>query len=280
MQRPSKLQEMAEKFAKRFPDKTLLEYTNSRSPCKILCPVHGEQVSASYTSIYNSKHGCPECGKAATKEAVKLTTAAYHAKNREKLQTLKTAESVVGTQNVESVIAAGMAALNAAKNGQLPFESNLTMNTGIFETWSKPEDLDPDSYVFIPYYKDIKLAAGGGRINSDDTTEPFRLPFGRATLRRKGIMVDNAVCCTVEGDSMDPVLPDGTTVGVDTAATTIRDGKMYAIDQGGLSRIKLLSREPNNQVRIRSYNMGYQDEVVPLDSIRVIGQVFWWSVLP
>jgi phage repressor protein C with HTH and peptisase S24 domain len=81
---------------------------------------------------------------------------------------------------------------------------------------------------------------------------------------------------------MEPVLPDGAVVGVDTSKTGIKDGQMYAIDQDGLLRVKLLYRLPNG-IRVRSFNRDeYADEDYfyhEANKINIIGQVFWYSVL-
>ena len=108
----------------------------------------------------------------------------------------------------------------------------------------------------------------------------FKLRFSRATLRRQGVQYENAVCVVADGNSMEPVIPNGATVGIDTGNKTIRDGSIYAINHGGLLRIKLLYNMPNNQIKIRSYNTDeYDDEIADLNEVSVIGKVFWYSVL-
>ncbi|EFA28935.1 prophage LambdaSo, transcriptional regulator, Cro/CI family, partial [Haemophilus influenzae HK1212] len=106
------------------------------------------------------------------------------------------------------------------------------------------------------------------------------LRFSKATLRKQGVQYENAVCVIADGNSMEPVIPDGTTVGIDLGNKTIRDGKIYAINHGGLLRIKLLYNMPNEQVKIRSYNTEeHPDEIAELQDISVLGKVFWYSVL-
>lgn len=78
---------------------------------------------------------------------------------------------------------------------------------------------------------------------------------------------------------MEPVLPDGTTVGIDTACTAIKDGKMYAIDHDGQLRVKVLYRAPGSGLRLSSYNRSeHPDETYDadyvVDNIRIIGKVF------
>lgn len=80
---------------------------------------------------------------------------------------------------------------------------------------------------------------------------------------------------------MEPVILDGATVGVDTENTAIVDGKIYAIAiDDELLRVKLLYRLANGQVRVRSFNREeYEDETYDLKDIKVLGRVFWYSVL-
>lgn len=115
-------------------------------------------------------------------------------------------------------------------------------------------------------------------------TNGRKLRFGKRTLQKKNIDPQAACCVPVNGNSMEPVLPDGSTVGVDTADTQIQDGKMYAIDHDGQLRVKLLYRTPGAGLRLRSYNSDeHPDERyeahIAEQHIRVIGKVFWYSVL-
>ncbi|MGF7452735.1 XRE family transcriptional regulator [Pasteurella bettyae] len=157
-------------------------------------------------------------------------------------------------------------------------ESNVKVK-GVFDLWDRHTPLNDDE-VEIPLYQDIRLAAGNGFADDIIDYNNFKLRFSRATLRRQGVQYENAVCVIADGNSMEPVIPDQATVGIDTGNKTIRDGKIYAINHGGLLRIKLLYNIPNNQVKIRSYNSEeYEDEIASLDEVSVIGKVFWYSVL-
>lgn len=99
-------------------------------------------------------------------------------------------------------------------------------------------------------------------------------------IRRHGINPADVVCVSADGNSMEPVFPDGATLGINTADKTIKDGKIYAINHGGLLRTKILQKLPDNKIRIKSYNTAeFDDEEADLSEISVIGRVFWWSVL-
>lgn len=161
---------------------------------------------------------------------------------------------------------------------QPQIESNVA-ETGLFDLWDRNTSLNDDE-VEVPLFQEIRLAAGNGFADDIMNYNNFKLRFSRATLRRQGVHYENAVCVVADGNSMEPVIPNGATVGIDTGNKTIRDGSIYAINHGGLLRIKLLYNMPNNQIKIRSYNTDeYDDEIANLDEVSVIGKVFWYSVL-
>lgn len=153
------------------------------------------------------------------------------------------------------------------------------------DAWDKNTPLPTDE-VEVPFLKDIEFACGDGRIQSDDHNG-FKLRFSKATLRRVGANTDGSgvLCFPATGDSMEPMIPDGTTVAIDTHNKRIVDGKLYAIGQadggdGQLKRIKQLYRKPGGKLIIRSYNSeAYPDEEADTDSVEVIGRLFWYSVL-
>lgn len=151
-----------------------------------------------------------------------------------------------------------------------------------FEVWSDESPLGDDE-VEIPFFKEVELAAGKGSEVMLETGGR-KLRFGKRTLQRKGIPPEAAAAAVVTGNSMEPVLPDGSTVGVDTSRTQVTDGQMYAINHSGQLRVKVLYRTPGNGLRLRSYNSDEHpderyDGPYVAEHIRIIGKVFWYSVL-
>ena len=144
--------------------------------------------------------------------------------------------------------------------------------------WSSNDPLPEDDYTFAPYMKEQAFCGGPGAFEIPDYNG-FRLPFGKATLRRKSISPDNVFCCTLTGDSMEERIAEDAAIAVDAGEKTIRDGKIYAFRHGDLFRVKYLSRLPGGRVKIKSHNPAYDDEEAGLEDIEVIGRVFWWSVL-
>ena len=147
---------------------------------------------------------------------------------------------------------------------------------GTIDDWDSQTPLDNDE-VEVPFYKDVRLSAGDGFADDIEDYNGYKLRLSRSTMRRYGIDKDCAVCLTVYGDSMEPVFQDGATVAIDQADTSIRDGKIYAINHDGLLRIKILEKLPGNQIKIRSYNPGYEDEIISQDEITILGRVWWQS---
>ena len=156
-------------------------------------------------------------------------------------------------------------------------KSNATA-FAVVETWQDDTPLN-DAECEVPFLKEVRLAAGSGSFEASDFNG-YKLRCHESSLRRKGINPKDVVCVSADGNSMEPVFPDGATLGVDTSQKHIKDGKIYAINHDGWLRTKILYRLPGNKIRIHSYNEEeHPDEEVDATDIQVIGRVFWWSVL-
>ncbi len=162
------------------------------------------------------------------------------------------------------------------RNDSLPPENEW----GGVKSWDSKTPLDSDE-VEVPFYKDIEFACGNGS-SVDIDYNGFKLRFAKSTLRRIGAPTDGStiVCFPANGDSMEPVIPNGAAVAIDTSNKKIIDGKVYAINQDGLKRLKMLYRRPGGKLIIRSYNRDeYEDEEADENSVIIIGRMFWYSVL-
>lgn len=165
--------------------------------------------------------------------------------------------------------------------GDKPSNQELEF-VGHLDAWDGDTELDDDE-VEVPLFREVELAAGAGQTQVVENHGP-KLRFAKSTLSRAGVMPEHAACAFVRGNSMEPVMPDGTCVGVNTADKIIRDGEIYAIDHDGMLRVKYLHRRPGGGVKIVSQNSAeYPAEELTVDemaaTVRLIGRVFWWSVL-
>ncbi|MDG9785241.1 XRE family transcriptional regulator [Metapseudomonas otitidis] len=153
---------------------------------------------------------------------------------------------------------------------------------GPVDVWDDTTPL-PDDEVLVPFLKEVELAAGSGRLGIEVSTSR-KLRFGKYTLKNQGVDPANARCVTITGNSMEPVLKNGATVGVDVGNTRVVDGDMYAINHGGQLRVKQAYRLPGGGIRLRSFNRDehpdeeYTQEEMERYEIVVLGRVFWGAM--
>ncbi|MBD1601156.1 helix-turn-helix transcriptional regulator [Pseudomonas sp. CA3A] len=145
--------------------------------------------------------------------------------------------------------------------------------------WDDDTPVDDDE-VEIPFLREVELSAGSGRTVIRESSRA-KLRFGKMTLRKHSVQFDQAVCVPVHGNSMEPVLPDGSTVAINKGATTVIDGKIYALAHAGQLRVKTLYRLPGGGIRLRSFNREeHPDEEYSAEQMRdseivILGRVFW-----
>lgn len=166
--------------------------------------------------------------------------------------------------------------LGAMTDDTIPPESEW----GRVDAWDK-NTLLPDDEVEVPFLKDIEFAAGNGSCTNEDYNG-FKLRFSKATLRRIGARTDGSgvLCFPARGNSMEPVIPDGATVAINCDDKRIVDGKVYAINQDGWKRLKLLYRTGPDKLSIRSFNSEeHPPEEAELSNVEVIGRMFWSATL-
>lgn len=148
--------------------------------------------------------------------------------------------------------------------------------------WDDDTPLDDDE-VEVPFLKEVELSAGSGRTVIEENTR-FKLRFGKYTLRRHNVQPEHAVCVPIYGNSMEPVLRSGATVGVDRSKTQVIDGDIYALNHAGQLRVKQLYRLPGGGIKLRSFNRDeHPDEEYNPDqmtdlNISIIGRVFWGAM--
>ena len=172
--------------------------------------------------------------------------------------------------------------LATASTGMKDADSSDVQWLGQLDAWDSDTPLHEDE-VELSLFREVEMAAGNGRTEVIEN-HGAKLRFARSTLRRAGVEPENAACAVLKGNSGEPVLPDGATVGIDTGDKSIRDGEIYALDHDGLLRVKQMYRLPGSKIRLRSFNRDEHpdEEYSPdetVENIRIIGRVFWWSVL-
>lgn len=137
-----------------------------------------------------------------------------------------------------------------------------------------------DRFEKVPELADVRLAAGDG-IENHDETQTGVMQFRRSFLRAVGADSGKARVVYAKGDSMEPVIKDGAALlVVPNEDLTIRDvasGGVYAINYDGKMIVKTVAKDKlTGRWVARSFNPAYPD--IPLENghpARVLGQVVW-----
>lgn len=126
----------------------------------------------------------------------------------------------------------------------------------------------------------VKASAGNGNLVFFES-ERGRLAFRRDFLRTAGVKEDEAVVIYADGQSMEPTIPDGAVLLVDTARTELANNDVYVIRLDSEILVKRLRKEIGGGVLIVSDNPDkhkYPDILVSPDKedhLSIIGRVFW-----
>lgn len=152
---------------------------------------------------------------------------------------------------------------------------------GEFDLWDGSTPLGKDE-VALPFFREVEFSAGPGRHKVIEN-HGLKIRFAKSTLKKKGVSASDAACVTLSGKSMEPVYPDGCTIGIDKSKNKLVDGDIFAIDHDGELRVKIMYKLTGGGIRLRSFNIDeYPDENYSADeaeNIRILGRVFWWSAL-
>lgn len=128
-------------------------------------------------------------------------------------------------------------------------------------------------HVDIPLL-DVRLAAGAGSIN-DLAQQIGVVPMSREMLLAMGrANADGLRFVAAEGDSMEPLISDESSVLVDTQDTRLREG-VFAFRLGDELRIKRLRRLGVDGVEVISENPRYDPEVLQghdLEHFAILGR--------
>jgi phage repressor protein C with HTH and peptisase S24 domain len=274
-------------YESKFPNNKLIKFESASRPCSILCYKHGLVEDLGFRNLRLSKFGCPKCARDHRRRGVDAKIKQYlDINSSESLNQIKKFSDTVPrrtdkTRRSKSCTLAesplecsskGSTAKHALNNKARTEQLSSSHVQPVFD--DKLEDLPKSNFALVPYHSDVKVAAGLGRFNNTLATLP--IPLSLPELQKLGVQPNNIICCRIIDDSMDPILQDGTLVGIDTAETEIRSGKIYAfIDHNGWSHIRILIKTDDSRIKIHSYNYSYETEIVTPESIHVIGRLFW-----
>ncbi|CAB3729078.1 HTH-type transcriptional regulator PrtR [Achromobacter piechaudii] len=179
-------------------------------------------------------------------------------------------------------------------NGRIPLNVNALVKFAAL-LGKQPEDIsidlakeiqriaeavpsDTEGEEFIPIRRlDVRLSAGRGQLFTSEE-EKSRLSFRADFLQSIGAAPHNTVSVSVSGDSMEPIIPDGSTLLVDRGNRHVVNGKVYALRQNGCLLVKRLYTTTSGYVA-RSDNAAENYPDIPLDEehpdFEIIGRAVW-----
>lgn len=134
-----------------------------------------------------------------------------------------------------------------------------------------------DIYDYVPVY-DVQASAGHGMF-SEGATKPLKhLAFRKDWLAYRGFKIKDLAIIYAEGDSMEPTIPDGSTLVIDCSLNIPKDGKIYIIRIDERLYVKRIQWLPTG-LRLISDNKELYDPIdltkdeLKHDNIEIIGQV-------
>jgi len=179
--------------------------------------------------------------------------------------------------NLSKLYSVRPAWLSSGKGPKEESDELVLANTELFDD----EEPARQDEVDLPIFREVEFAAGDGRTQVIEN-HGASMRFSLAKLSQAGVQPENGACAVIKGDSMEPRIMSGATIGIDKGSRHIIDGKVYALDHSGMLRVKKLYRLPLDRIRVVSENSEeYPDEVYHLGSDeapKIIGRVFWWEV--
>lgn len=160
--------------------------------------------------------------------------------------------------------------------------ANAKMSNKAISVWTE-DDIPPDGMIPISYYRSVRGSLGDGYSNQEDSHEEEKLWFRQQTIQYCNVNPHYAKAIVVVGDSMYPELADGQVIAIDTSATRIFDGEIYAFLKNGELKVKYLFKVGNgfkavsrNEDKLRYPDEIYSPEEIDAENIQILGQ-YWWK---
>lgn len=123
--------------------------------------------------------------------------------------------------------------------------------------------------------RELRAAAGGGTAAVDETVTGY-LAFRRDWLDENGLTPTQCIVIRVKGESMEPTLPDGSSILIDRSRQRRSAGHVYALRTGDGLVVKRLERSPETGWLLMSEHPAYPP-VAWTDDTEIIGEVKWMA---
>jgi phage repressor protein C with HTH and peptisase S24 domain len=107
--------------------------------------------------------------------------------------------------------------------------------------------------------------------------------FDPVFLRAQGARPDQCSIIAASGDSMQPVIPDGSLLVVDHSQKEVRNGHIMVVNVGEDLLVKRIRRRMDGLIELISDNPAYAPETLGPDALaqlRVVGRVVYFCRVP
>lgn len=145
---------------------------------------------------------------------------------------------------------------------------------------SVPREVAP-AFIQLPRF-DVRASAGLG-LPVGPEAQLGDVAFDPLFLRAQGARPDQCSIITASGDSMQPVIPDGSLLVVDHSQQEARNGHIMVIRVGDDLLVKRIRRRTDGLIDLISDNPAYAPETLGPDSLaqlRVVGRVVYFCRVP
>jgi SOS-response transcriptional repressor LexA len=167
------------------------------------------------------------------------------------------------------------------KRGSIPYREimefcarkKISINWLFFDQPAEMLIEETDKFFRVRYFADIRASAGGGAEVFDENFEYIDVDRRLMESMLGGVPAGEIEAIHVEGESMEPTLPDGSIVFVDRRQTDpAKDGIFVAATSNGLF-IKRIRRRADGMVELISDNPLYAPEVLIPEQVEIVGRV-------
>ena len=166
------------------------------------------------------------------------------------------------------------------KRGKIPLaeviefcaKRNISINWLLFDQDPKSLYKETEKFAYIKYFKDINASAGGGAFNYESSFEKLYLDKELENFLGKE-SIKNIEALNLIGDSMEPLLKDGSIIFVDRSKRDIKKGGIFVLATNAGVFIKRVILKTDGRVELISENRMYPKEVILNEEIDIIGKV-------
>lgn len=141
---------------------------------------------------------------------------------------------------------------------QQEMEQNYEKETGIFE--DMPKESDFLDYLTENQRKSVNFLSNIAEVAGAD--------------------INKTIYVTLEDDSMSPIIRRKAECAIDTSKQTIKDGRAYYFKHELVHRIRILHKNPDGGLLIRSQNKEFGEEIInarDISKIKILGWVYSWT---